>query len=54
MSKGTESRGRHNKSCSHIRCRRCGGRSYHKTKKRCSSCGYGDTTTTRNYNWNKK
>ncbi|RJX16462.1 hypothetical protein CW703_01155 [Candidatus Bathyarchaeota archaeon] len=27
----------------HIRCRRCGRRAYHKTKKKCAACGYGKT-----------
>lgn len=39
QTKGTSSFGkRHNKS--HTFCRRCGRRSYHIQKSRCSSCGY--------------
>ncbi|MBT4936045.1 50S ribosomal protein L37e [Candidatus Woesearchaeota archaeon] len=54
MTKGTSSMGKKSGKKTHIICRRCGGHSYHKTKKRCSSCGYGDTSTTRSYTWNKK
>ena len=54
MSKGTASMGKHSGKKTHIRCRRCGGRSYHVTKKRCSSCGFGASKTLRKYKWNKK
>jgi len=54
MGTGTAAMGRRSGKTSHIRCRRCGGHSYHKTKKRCSSCGYGDTAKQRKYTWNKK
>ncbi len=53
MSKGTPSFGKHNKK-THIRCRRCGGHSYHIRKKKCSSCGYGATARLRHYNWLKR
>ena len=53
MSKGTPSFGRHNK-ITHIRCRRCGGHSYHIRKKKCSSCGY-PASKLRSFRWaNKK
>ncbi|MCD6589951.1 50S ribosomal protein L37e [Candidatus Woesearchaeota archaeon] len=39
--KGTPSKGKQNKKATHIVCRRCGKRSYHRTKHYCSSCGYG-------------
>jgi len=39
MTKGTPSFGKHNKVI-HTRCRRCGKYAYHKTKKKCSACGY--------------
>tara|TARA_Y100000310_G_C20694125_1_gene824254 strand:+ start:215 stop:421 length:207 start_codon:yes stop_codon:yes gene_type:complete len=55
MSKGTASKGlKRNKGRLHIRCRRCGGTSYHKIKHVCSSCGYGNSSKMRQYNWNKK
>ncbi len=37
-----------------IRCRRCGRRSYHYSKKACSSCGFGRSKTLRTYNWKKE
>ncbi len=53
MTKGTPSMGKMVKK-THIRCRRCGRRSYHVQKKRCASCGFGDTTRIRKYQWNKR
>jgi len=53
--KGTASKGlKRNKGRLHIRCRRCGSPSYHKIKKACSRCGYGNSSKLRRYNWNKK
>ncbi|MAK78602.1 MAG: 50S ribosomal protein L37e [Euryarchaeota archaeon] len=52
MSKGTPSMGKRQKS-THIRCRRCGKHSYHKSKHVCASCGFGATARRRSYNWNK-
>jgi large subunit ribosomal protein L37e len=52
MTKGTTSMGRKDK-VTHIRCRRCGSHSYHRQKKRCAYCGYGNTTRMRSYNWAK-
>jgi large subunit ribosomal protein L37e len=52
--KGTYSMGRKSGKKSHIRCRRCGKRSYHIKKKRCSSCGYGKSAKIRKYAWQKK
>ncbi|MCS4542359.1 MAG: 50S ribosomal protein L37e, partial [Euryarchaeota archaeon] len=40
MTKGTPSFGKYQKKV-HIRCRRCGRRSYNMTKKYCSACGFG-------------
>ncbi|MBR9676754.1 50S ribosomal protein L37e [Candidatus Woesearchaeota archaeon] len=54
MSKGTASKGKHNKGRIHIRCRRCGNASYHKIKKVCSSCNYGKAAKLRTYSWAKK
>lgn len=39
---------------SHIMCRRCGGHSFHVRKKRCSGCGYGNSSKLRTYSWMKK
>ena len=52
--KGTYSMGRKSGKKSHIRCRRCGKRSYHIKKERCSSCGYGKSVKLRKYKWQKK
>lgn len=54
MGTGTASKGKHSKGKSHIICRRCGKHTYHKTKKKCSSCGYGASAKLRSYSWNKK
>lgn len=54
MTKGTASMGRKSGKKTHIRCRRCGNHSYHITKKKCSSCGYGASARMRTYTWNKK
>jgi len=50
--KGTRSMGKKSGKKTHIRCRRCGNRSYHIRKKRCASCGYGASKRLRSYNWN--
>ena len=54
MSKGTASHGKKTGKLTHIRCRRCGKRAYHIRKKKCASCGDGDTARLRKFNWNKK
>ncbi|HZX45168.1 MAG TPA: 50S ribosomal protein L37e [Candidatus Nanoarchaeia archaeon] len=54
MTKGTPSMGRKSGRRNMIHCRRCGKRTYHISKKKCSSCGYGRTARLRKYNWNKK
>ncbi|MCX6643549.1 MAG: 50S ribosomal protein L37e [Candidatus Bathyarchaeota archaeon] len=38
----------------HIRCRRCGRRSYHVRLATCAACGYGVTSKLRHYNWMRK
>ncbi len=53
MSKGTPSKGKRNQNI-HIRCRRCGRNSYHKTQKVCSACGYGKSKKLRSYAWQNK
>ncbi len=52
MSKGTPSQGKRQK-VTHIRCRRCGRHAYHWTKKRCASCGFGETAKLRGFDWVK-
>lgn len=51
MAKGTPAMGKKNKKASHIPCRRCGERAYHRTKSVCSSCGYGKSAKMRTYAW---
>lgn len=54
MVKGTASMGKKSGKKLHIRCRRCGKRAYHISKKVCASCGYGKSPRLRRYNWKKK
>ncbi|MDP6600411.1 MAG: 50S ribosomal protein L37e [Candidatus Woesearchaeota archaeon] len=54
MSKGTASMGKKSGKKNMIHCRRCGGRTYHIRKHKCSSCGYGKSTRLRSYTWQKK
>lgn len=54
MSKGTASMGRKSGKKTHIVCRRCGKRAYHVRKKKCASCGYGNSAKRRTYTWIKK
>ena len=53
MTSGTSSQGEKNKSV-HVKCRRCGEKSYHKKKKVCSSCGFGKSSKRRDYGWQDK
>ncbi|MDH5450954.1 MAG: 50S ribosomal protein L37e [Candidatus Bathyarchaeota archaeon] len=53
-SKGTSSFGKRGRKSLHIRCRRCGRRSYSVKRKKCAACGYGETTTIRRYKWQTK
>jgi len=54
MTKGTPSMGEKSGKKNFIRCRRCGRRTYHVRKKKCSSCGYGKTAKLRSYNWKRR
>ena len=45
--------GKHNKSHTHIRCRRCGNNAFHRRLDRCASCGHPDAKR-RKYNWIKR
>ncbi len=53
MGKGTPSYGKHQKK-THIRCRRCGRRSYHVRHKECAACGFGSSKKIRRYSWQNK
>jgi len=50
---GTPSQGKKNKT-THVKCRRCGEKSYHVTKKVCASCGFGKSAKRRDYAWQSK
>jgi len=55
MTKGTASMGKKSGKRNKIaRCRRCGKKTYHRSKKTCSSCGYGSSKKLRSYSWQKK
>ena len=54
LGKGTPSFGKRARKTVHIRCRRCGRRAYHVSKKTCAACGYGKTSTIRRYSWQTK
>ncbi|MFH0874445.1 MAG: 50S ribosomal protein L37e [archaeon] len=53
MTKGTPSQGKKSGKITHIHCRRCGQKSYHRNKHKCSSCGYGKSAKMRDYSWKK-
>ncbi|MBD3155486.1 MAG: 50S ribosomal protein L37e [Candidatus Aenigmarchaeota archaeon] len=53
MSKGTPSMGKKNKR-SHVLCRRCGQRAFHIRKRRCSSCGYGESSKMKKFSWQSR
>jgi large subunit ribosomal protein L37e len=50
MTKGTPSFGK-KIGVKHTRCRRCGRVSYHKKKRKCAACGFGETAKMRAFNW---
>ncbi|MFT4304022.1 MAG: 50S ribosomal protein L37e [Candidatus Woesearchaeota archaeon] len=54
MTKGTAGHGKKSGKSNMIACRRCGQRTYHMRKKKCSSCGYGASPRLRSYAWQKK
>ncbi len=54
MVKGTPSMGKKSGKKNMIYCRRCGERSFHLGKAKCSGCGYGKSARLRGYNWQKE
>ncbi|MFP4112644.1 MAG: 50S ribosomal protein L37e [Candidatus Woesearchaeota archaeon] len=54
MGTGTAAHGKKSGKVSHINCRRCGKKTYHISKKECSSCGYGKSPKLRSYKWQKE
>ena len=53
MVKGTTARGKHTSQRTHMICRRCGNRSYHKRKGKCSYCGF-PSPKIRRFAWQRK
>ena len=53
MTDGTPAQGKKNKT-THVRCRRCGNKSYHKRKGVCASCGFGESAKRCDYAWQEK
>ncbi len=53
MSKGTSSKGKKNKGKTHIKCRRCGKKSFNVNKGFCAACGFGKSAKRKDYNWAK-
>ena len=50
MTKGTTSFGKHQKR-THVICRRCGKKTFHIRKERCSACGFGESSKIKRYTW---
>jgi large subunit ribosomal protein L37e len=53
MVKGTPSFGK-KIGTKHVRCRRCGHRSFNIRKGYCSKCGFGRSSKLRKYSWQNK
>ncbi|MFP4218065.1 MAG: 50S ribosomal protein L37e [Salinarchaeum sp.] len=53
MTDGTSGQGKRN-TTTHVKCRRCGEKSYHVKKGRCSACGFGESSSRRDYEWKSK
>ncbi len=53
MSKGTPSAGKKKKQ-THGVCRRCGRKSFNRSKGQCSACGFGKTKKLKNESWKNK
>ncbi|MHA1126641.1 MAG: 50S ribosomal protein L37e [Candidatus Heimdallarchaeota archaeon] len=51
MTKGTHSKGKKNRTPTHIRCRRCGKNSYNLKKSVCASCGFNAGPKIRKHSW---
>ncbi len=52
---GTGSMGKKSRGSNLVqRCRRCGKRAYRIRKKKCASCGYGNSSKLRRYSWQTK
>ncbi|MFP4590474.1 MAG: 50S ribosomal protein L37e [Halobacteriales archaeon] len=53
VAKGTPSQGKKNKQI-HVKCRRCGEKSFHKRKGVCAACGFGKSAKRHDYAWRSK
>ncbi len=38
----------------HVKCRRCGNKSFHKSKGKCASCGFGKTSKREDFKGKKR
>ncbi|HDN75807.1 MAG TPA: 50S ribosomal protein L37e [Acidilobales archaeon] len=54
MMKGTPSMGKHGRSKTHIRCRRCGRHAFNVAKGYCAACGFGRSKRIRKYSWSSR
>lgn len=54
MGSGTAPMGQRNKKETHIRCRRCGRKSFNRKKGYCAACGFGRSSRMRKYSWSRK
>ncbi len=46
--------GKHGRSKTHIRCRRCGRHAFNVAKGYCAACGFGRSKRIRRYSWQNK
>ena len=53
MTDGTSAQGKKN-TTTHVKCRRCGKKSYHVKTGECASCGFGKSAKRREYAWQGK
>ncbi|RLF74597.1 50S ribosomal protein L37e [Thermococci archaeon] len=54
MGSGTAPHGKRNRTPTHIKCRRCGRKSFNTRKGYCTSCGFGRSKRIRKYSWSHK
>jgi large subunit ribosomal protein L37e len=54
MGTGTAAMGKKSGKTNMIHCRRCGKRTFHVRKGKCSSCGFGNSPRMRSYAYHKK
>ncbi|WP_461864718.1 50S ribosomal protein L37e [Thermococcus sp.] len=54
MGSGTAPHGKRNRTPTHIKCRRCGRKSFNVKKGYCAACGFGRSSRMRKYRWSRK